>query len=281
MIIVKTVKDMQNRADDWRKEGKTIAFVPTMGFLHEGHVSLMREGRSRCDVLVTSIFVNPTQFAPNEDLDKYPRDFEGDEIKCRSAGCDAIYYPSADEMYPDGYQTYITVEKVSEGLCGKSRPAHFRGVATVCSKLFNAVKPHAAIFGRKDFQQLQVIRRMVKDLDMDIEIVGIPTVREDDGLAMSSRNKYLKPDERKRATALFGSLIAAKKDVEYGERDPKRIADVVRIKLTDADPCEVDYIEVRDAETLAEIEKINKHIVVAIAVKIGATRLIDNIVIEV
>jgi len=199
VIVVKSIGEMRKRADDWRGRGKTIAFVPTMGFLHEGHLSLMREGRSRCDVLVTSIFVNPTQFGPNEDLDKYPRDFEGDEAKCRTEGVDAIYYPSVDEMYPEGYQTYVTVERISLGLCGGDRPVHFRGVATVCTKLFNAVKPHVTVFGQKDYQQWQLIRRMAADMDMGIEVVGMPTVRESDGLAMSSRNKYLSPDERKRA----------------------------------------------------------------------------------
>ena len=280
MIIVKSIDDMQRRADDWRADGKTIALVPTMGFLHEGHLSLMREGRSRGDVLVTSIFVNPTQFGPNEDLDKYPRDFEGDEAKCRTVGVDAIYYPSAEEMYPEGYQTYVQVEEVSKGLCGKDRPTHFRGVATVCAKLFNAVKPHMAVFGQKDYQQWQLIRRMVEDLDMDIDIVGMPTVREGDGLAMSSRNKYLSQEERARAKTLFASLIAAKKLLEYGERDPRRVEDVVKQKLEDAQPCKVDYVEVRNAETLATIDKIEKPVVLAIAVKIGKTRLIDNMVLK-
>ena len=278
MIVVKSIGEMRKRADDWRGRGKTIAFVPTMGFLHEGHLSLMREGRSRCDVLVTSIFVNPTQFGPNEDLDKYPRDFEGDEAKCRTEGVDAIYYPSVDEMYPEGYQTYVTVERISLGLCGGDRPVHFRGVATVCTKLFNAVKPHVTVFGQKDYQQWQLIRRMAADMDMGIEVVGMPTVRESDGLAMSSRNKYLSPDERKRAASIFASLVAAKKDVEYGERDPRRIEAVVRAKLADAEPCEIDYVEMRDADTLAEIDKIERPAVMAVAVKIGTTRLIDNMV---
>ncbi len=280
MIIVKSVSDMQKRAEDWRKEGKTVALVPTMGFLHEGHLSLMREGRSRADILVTSIFVNPTQFGPNEDLDQYPRDFEGDEAKCRTEGVDAIYYPPIEEMYPEGYQTYVIVEEVSQGLCGAGRPVHFRGVATVCAKLFNAVRPHMAIFGEKDYQQLLVVRRMVADLDMDIEILGMPTVREDDGLAMSSRNKYLSAEERSRAKVLYASLIAARKALEYGERDPRRVEAVVTEKLKDAEPCEVEYAEVRDAETLAKIDKIERPAVVAIAVKFGQTRLIDNITLK-
>jgi len=280
MIIVKTVAEMQHRADDWRKSGKTIAFVPTMGYLHEGHLSLMREGRSRCDIVVTSIFVNPTQFGPNEDLDKYPRDFEGDEAKCRSVGVDAIYYPSAKEMYPEGYQTFVTVEDVGKGLCGTSRPTHFRGVATVCTKLFNAVKPHVAIFGQKDYQQYQLIRRMVKDLDLDIEIVGMPTFRETDGLAMSSRNKYLSAEERKRAPTLYRSLKAALSAYNAGEKDPRKLEKLVRKELKAAEPCEIDYVEARDAETVGPISKIERPAVIAIAVKIGTTRLIDNIALK-
>jgi len=183
-------------------------------------------------------------------------------------------------MYPEGYQTYVTVEEVSQGLCGADRPVHFRGVATVCAKLFNAVKPHTAIFGDKDYQQLLVIKRMVADLDMNLDIVGIPIFREENGLAMSSRNKYLTDEERSRAKTLFASLIAAKKSVEYGERDPRRIEDVAREKLKDADPCEVDYVEVRDAETLVEIDNLERPAVLAIAVKIGKARLIDNMVLK-
>jgi pantoate--beta-alanine ligase len=281
VIIVRKVKEMQRRASDWRKAGKTISFVPTMGFLHEGHISLMRGGRERADVLVVSIFVNPTQFAPNEDLDRYPCDFEGDEKKCRTNGVDAIYYPPVEEMYPIGYQTYVNVKEVSQGLCGASRPTHFQGVATVCLKLFNAVKPHYAIFGQKDYQQLQVIRRMVKDLDMDMEIIGMPTVREPDGLAMSSRNKYLSREERERAIALSASLRTAKNTFKKGERDPDEIAGIVKKALKKAEPCEIDYVEVRDAEDLTPVKRIGKGpVVVALAVKIGATRLIDNMVLR-
>lgn len=278
MIIIRTVKDMQRRANDWRNEGKTIAFVPTMGYLHEGHLSLMREGREKADVVVVSIFVNPTQFGPNEDLDRYPRDFEGDEKKCREVGADAIYYPSVEEMYPRGYQTYVNVTELSKGLCGAVRPGHFQGVATVCTKLFNAVKPHFAIFGEKDYQQLQVIRRMVKDLDMDLEIIGMPTVREPDGLAMSSRNKYLNKDERARAAYLFKSLSEARSAYEKGEREVAKLVEIVKEGLKRANPCEIDYIEIRDANDLTPIEKVNQPAVIAIAVKIGSTRLIDNIV---
>ena len=280
MIVVRTVRDMQRRADDWRKSGKTIGLVPTMGFLHDGHIALMREARDKADVVVASIFVNPTQFGPGEDLAKYPRDFEGDEAKCRTVGVDAIYYPSAEEMYPEGYQTYINVKELSQWLCGAARPTHFQGVATVCAKLFNAVKPHVAVFGMKDYQQLQVIRRMVKDLDMDMKIVGMPTVREPDGLAMSSRNKYLTNDERKRATALYKSLKAVSASHSKGENDPEKLIGIVKEGLKEAEPCEIDYIELRDAETLKPAQKITDNpAVMALAVKLGAARLIDNIVI--
>jgi len=278
VIIVKTIKDMQRRADDWRGEGKTIGLVPTMGYLHEGHLSLIREARSDCDVVVVSIFVNPTQFGPNEDLDSYPRDFEGDEAKCRAEGADAVFYPPVEEMYPEGYGTYVNVEGLGEILCGASRPTHFRGVATVCAKLFNCAKPHRAYFGEKDYQQLMVIKKMAADLNLDLEIIGLPTVRESDGLAMSSRNKYLTPEERRRAVALFSSLVTAKKSLEYGETDPRKIEKIVREKLKDAEPCEVDYVEVRDARTLADIDRIDGPVVVATAVKIGSARLIDNMV---
>ncbi len=280
MIIVRTIADMQRRSDDWRASGKTIGLAPTMGYLHEGHLSLMREARSDCDVVVVSNFVNPAQFGPGEDLDTYPRDFEGDEAKCRTEGVDAVFYPPAEEMYPEGYSTYVEVGGLSEILCGVSRPDHFRGVATICAKLFNCAKPHRAYFGEKDYQQLVIIKKMVADLNMDLEVVGLPTVRESDGLAMSSRNEYLSPEERKRAVALFGSLVAAKKSIEQGERDPRRIEEIVREKLKDAEPCEVDYVEIRDADTLGGIGSIDRPAVVAMAVKIGAARLIDNMVLS-
>ena len=198
MIVIEKAKEMQRFADAQRQKGSRIAFVPTMGFLHRGHLRLMEEGKKHGDCLVTSIYVNPTQFGPKEDLAKYPRDFDMDYKLCQGVGVDVIYFPSNEEMYPRHYKTYVDLEGVTQNLCGLSRPGHFRGVATVCAKLFNLVKPHAAVFGKKDFQQLVVIKRMVEDLNMDLEIVGLDTVRESDGLAMSSRNTYLKPEEREK-----------------------------------------------------------------------------------
>jgi len=219
MEIIKTVRDMQDFSESLRLRGKRIAFVPTMGYLHDGHLGLMKEGKKRADCLVTSIYVNPAQFGPDEDLDKYPRDFERDEALSKDVGVDVIFYPPNSQMYPENYQTYVNVENVTNNLCGLTRPVHFRGVATVCAKLFNIVKPHVTIFGRKDFQQLVVIKRMVADLNMDIEVVGMPTVREPDGLAMSSRNAYLKEGERISALSLSRSLKRARSLYGQGQRN--------------------------------------------------------------
>src|ERR1700757_2917096 len=212
--IIRTPAEMRVRASALRAQGKKIAFVPTMGYLHAGHVSLMEAARSAGDVAVLSIFVNPTQFGPKEDLSRYPRDLEGDLAKAECAGVDVAYVPDAAAMYPDGYQTFVEVEELQKGLCGASRPGHFRGVATVVLKLFHAVQPHVALFGRKDYQQLQVLTRMAHDLDLGVEVVGMPIVREPDGLAMSSRNAYLSPDERLRALALSRALLAARETFE-------------------------------------------------------------------
>jgi pantoate--beta-alanine ligase len=272
--ILRTPQEMQRRADAERAAGRRIAFVPTMGYLHRGHVSLLEEGRRRGDLLVLSIFVNPTQFGPQEDLDRYPRDLDGDLAKAAAAGTDVVYLPTAAAMYPAGYQTYVEVGAVSEGLCGERRPGHFRGVATVVTKLFNAVKPHVALFGEKDYQQLQVVRRMVRDLDLDVEVVGLPTVREADGLAMSSRNAYLGPDERARATCLHHARAA----VVGGERDAAALVTRAAAVIAAGHPTRVDYVEVRDAETLAPITRLEAPAVMALAVFFGATRLIDNVV---
>src|SRR3954468_23647728 len=210
---------MRARSESWRAAGKRIAFVPTMGYLHAGHVSLLDEGRRRGDRLVLSIFVNPTQFGPSEDLARYPRDLPGDLAKAAGAGTDVAYVPEARDVYPPGYQTYVEVRELEKGLCGDLRPGHFVGVATVVCKLFNVVRPHVALFGEKDYQQLAVIRRMARDLDMGVEVAGLPIVREPDGLAMSSRNAYLSPEERQRALALSRGLFAARARVEAGERD--------------------------------------------------------------
>jgi pantoate--beta-alanine ligase len=278
--IIRTPHEMRARADAWRGAGKRIAFVPTMGYLHRGHVKLLEEGRTRGDVLVLSIFVNPTQFGPKEDLARYPRDFESDLAKAVGAGTDAVYFPEAKEMYPPGYQTYVDVNELSQGLCGDRRPGHFRGVATVVAKLFTAVKPHVAIFGEKDYQQLQVIRRMTLDLDLGVEIVGIPTVREADGLAMSSRNSYLSPDERARATCLHRALDATRAAVRGGERDVATLCAAATAIIDAGGPNRIDYVEIRDASSLEPRARVAGPAVMALAVFFGATRLIDNVVID-
>jgi pantoate--beta-alanine ligase len=275
--LAKTPAEMRARSDAWRAAGKRIAFVPTMGYLHAGHVSLLEEARRRGDVLVLSIFVNPTQFGPKEDLSRYPRDLEGDLAKARAAGVDVAYVPDASAMYPSGYQTYVEVEGLQQGLDGASRPGHFRGVATVVLKLFAAVQPHVALFGRKDYQQLRVLTQMTRDLDLGVEIVGMPIVREPDGLAMSSRNAYLSPDERLRALSLSRALVSARGAFEGGERDAARLVDCARTTLHMTPNVRLDYLEVRDAETLQPIDgRITRPIVMAVAAFVGTTRLIDN-----
>jgi len=277
MEVIKSPSEMQQRASAWRREGKVIAFVPTMGYFHEGHLSLMREGRKRGDVLVVSIFVNPTQFGPGEDFDRYPRDMERDLRMAEEVGVDVIFAPTVEEMYPEGYQTYVEVEKVTQHLCGLSRPGHFRGVTTVVTKLFNIVKPHVALFGQKDYQQLITIERMVKDLNMDVEIVGMPTVREEDGLAASSRNVYLSPEERKAALSLYRSLRRAEELFSEGVRESQRILEEVKGVLEAEPLVKIDYVHVCDPETLEDIEgPIGERALVAVAAKVGTTRLIDN-----
>ena len=260
-----------------RARGRTIALVPTMGFLHEGHYRLLELGRKKADVLVMSIFVNPTQFGPKEDYTRYPRDMKRDLGYARRAGVDVVFTPSAEEMYPDGYQSYITVEDVTRTLCGPFRPGHFRGVATVVAKLFNLVRPHVALFGQKDFQQLVVIRRMVKDLNMGIEIVGVHTVREPDGLAMSSRKTYLSGEEREAALCLYVSMLRGKDLVRSGERDAKTILREVRHVIESEPLARIEYVEIVDRETLRDVKRIGTKALLAMAVRIGKTRLIDNI----
>ncbi len=278
MKIIKTVREMQGYSDLLRREEKVIAFVPTMGYLHEGHLDLMREGKKRGDCLVISIYVNPTQFAPGEDLEKYPRDFEYDERCARDVGVDVIFYPSDREIYPDGFQTYVTVEKVSNNLCGLSRPIFFRGVATICTKLFNIVNPHVTVFGKKDFQQLTVIKRMVGDLNMDIEVVGMPTTREPDGLAMSSRNAYLKDVERESALSLSRSLKLAQGLYEEGERRASVIIETVREYIGSHPSAKIDYVKICDTGTMEDVETLEEESVLALAVWVGFPRLIDNYV---
>ncbi|OIP28915.1 MAG: pantoate--beta-alanine ligase [Deltaproteobacteria bacterium CG12_big_fil_rev_8_21_14_0_65_43_10] len=280
MKTLSSVKEMQEFAEDSRLSGKTIALVPTMGFLHQGHLELMEEGKKRADILIISIFVNPTQFGVGEDLEKYPRDMERDKKLAEGVGVDIIFAPSASEMYPKGYQTYVNVKDVTRNLCGISRPTHFRGVTTVVAKLFNIVKPHIAIFGEKDFQQLVTIRQMVKDLNFDIEIVGIPTVREKDGLAMSSRNTYLTPEERKAALSLNQAISIARDIFRSGERRSESILREVKKRIESEDLTDIDYVKMCDSQTLEDIEEIDRGAVLAIAVKVGRTRLIDNCTFE-
>lgn len=256
--------------------GKTIVFVPTMGFLHEGHLTLLREGKSLGDDLVLSIFVNPTQFGPSEDFEAYPRNPERDLALADQAGVNAVFTPDRSVLYGKAYQTYVQLEQLPHYLCGNSRPAHFRGVATVVSKLFNIVKPHIAIFGQKDYQQLAIIRQMTRDLNFDIDIKGIPTVREADGLAMSSRNAYLSSDQRAKAVCLFHALIKAAGMVKNGEKSAAAITNTVRRLILSQTETSIDYVSICDPDTLEEIENIDKPVLLALAVFLGKTRLIDN-----
>jgi pantoate--beta-alanine ligase len=278
--IINGVAEMQALARETRRQGKRIALVPTMGFLHQGHLSLMREGRRRGDLLVVSIFVNPTQFGAGEDYESYPRDMQGDQDLARQAGVDIIFAPTAREMYPAHYQTYVSVEEVTRHLCGASRPTHFRGVTTVVCKLFTIVKPHTAIFGEKDFQQLVVIKRMVTDLNLDVEIVGMPTYREADGLAMSSRNSYLTPPERTAALCISRALKEAAARFRQGERRAAAIVQAARDSIAAEPLAGIDYITLCDTEELKDMEQIDREAVLAVAVKIGRARLIDNVVLK-
>jgi len=281
MKIITTVREMQAEAEKLRQGGKIIGFVPTMGYLHEGHLSLIRIARKKADVVVTSIFVNPTQFGPNEDLDKYPRDIKRDEKLASETGVDIIFYPSNEEMYPERYLTYVTVEKITETLCGASRPGHFRGVTTICTKLFNIVKPHFAVFGEKDYQQAVVIKQMVRDLNLDMEIITGPIIRESDGLAMSSRNAYLSPEERQDALILNRSLKFAEEMVRKGEKRTEVIRKTVREMIEEKKSTRVDYVSVVDPDTLAPLKEIRNRALIAVAVFVGDTRLIDNRIVKI
>jgi len=277
MEIISDITGMQNRCLATRASGQTIAFVPTMGFLHDGHLSLLREGRKRGDLLVLSIFVNPTQFGQGEDLDHYPRDFERDESLARAAGVDLIFYPNAEAIYPAGYATYVTVEgPLTTTLEGACRPTHFRGVTTVVTKLFNVVQPHVALFGRKDHQQLAVIRRMAADLNLPVEIVGMPIVREADGLAMSSRNVYLSPAERQQALVLSQALARGRQLVADGVREAAAVLAALHAMIDAQQDARIDYLLICHQATLREQERIDANSVLLLAVSIGKTRLIDN-----
>lgn len=271
---------MQAFANSVRAEGKTIAFVPTMGFLHQGHASLLELGRKKADVLVLSIFVNPSQFGANEDLDAYPRNLEGDLAIAEKAGVDAVFTPRPADIYPGGYQTYINLEELPGHLCGLSRPGHFRGVATVVAKLFNMVKPNFAFFGQKDFQQLAVIKRMAADLNFDVEIIGAPIIREQDGLAMSSRNSYLSSDQRRAALCLHRAMLRAEEMVARGVKDASEIIEEAG-KIIKAQPeSDIDYLAVVDPDTFEDEKIINRPCLFALAVRMGSTRLIDNTVLS-
>ncbi len=276
MEIIRTVREMQTWADEARAEGKSIGFVPTMGYLHEGHMSLVRRARGEADLVVVSVFVNPAQFGPGEDLTAYPRDFDSDRFLLEKEKVDVIFYPEVGEMYPEPSLTHVYVHRLTGHLCGKTRPGHFDGVSLVVAKLFNIVKPHAAYFGQKDWQQLAVIGRMVRDLDFDIRIVACHIVREADGLAMSSRNTYLTPDERKRALVLNRALAEADKMVTDGQRDASVILKRMFDMIAAANPDRIDYVAAVDPETLEEVKKIKGTVLFALAVKFGRARLIDN-----
>jgi pantoate--beta-alanine ligase len=276
MEVITTVRGMKAYIKAIKQRGETICLVPTMGFLHKGHLDLMREGKTLADHLVISIFVNPTQFGPSEDLDKYPRDFERDSRLSEDVGVECIFFPDVHEMYPKGYATYVNVEGITEMLCGASRPTHFRGVTTVVAKLFNIIEPDVSVFGEKDFQQLTVIKRMVDDLNMNVKVIAHPTVREDDGLAMSSRNKYLSMEQRTSARVLNKALNKARELVIHGERDTAKIRQTTVAMIESTPEAAIDYVEIVDPDTLECIEKIDTKAVMALAVKIGNTRLIDN-----
>lgn len=280
MEVIRTTADMQARALKARRAGKRIGFVPTMGYLHEGHLSLVRLARPRCDLLVVSIFVNPTQFGPEEDYERYPRDFQRDEALCRTNAVDVVFYPPVEQMYAPDASVYVDEEKLSKVLCGASRPGHFRGVLTVVAKLFNIVQPDLAVFGQKDAQQLRLIQQMVRDLNFPVEIVAGPIIREPDGLAMSSRNTYLSPEERRQALCLKRALDRAQELFRGGERDVSRLRSQMVACIEQSPLARIDYVEVVDWETLQPIETVERKSLAALAVWIGRTRLIDNVILD-
>lgn len=280
MRIVEKIADLKTIIKAQKREEKTIGFVPTMGYLHDGHLSLVETSLRHNDFTVISIFVNPTQFGPNEDFDRYPRDMEGDLKKAESAGVDVVFIPAKEEIYPDGYMTYVDVEKMTDTLCGESRPGHFRGVTTIVNKLFNIVEPDRAYFGQKDAQQALVIKKMVQDLNLNIEIVTCPIVREEDGLAMSSRNAYLSAEERKSATILYKSLLEAKEMIEKGERNTEKIVGYIKNQIESKTNAKIDYVKAVKADTLEDINILEGEILIALAAKFGQTRLIDNIILS-
>ena len=279
MQIAYTVKEVREQVKAWRKEGLSVGLVPTMGYLHEGHASLIKKAVEDNDRVVTSIFVNPTQFAPTEDLEAYPRDMQKDSKLCETMGVDLIFHPEPEEMYAPDFCTWVDMDVLSKTLCGKSRPIHFRGVCTVVSKLFHIVTPDRAYFGQKDAQQLAIIRRMVRDLNMDIEIVGCPIVREEDGLAKSSRNTYLNEEERKAALILSQSIFLGQKMVQEGETDTAKIKAAMVEKIQSEPLARIDYVEIVDGLSMQPVDTVQSPTLAAIAVYIGKTRLIDNFIV--
>ena len=276
MVLVKNISEIKDLVSEWKKEGKTIGLVPTMGYLHEGHESLIKKARKENDKVIVSVFVNPTQFGPNEDLESYPRNIEKDRELCESCGVDVVFNPEPFEMYKKNASTYINVQGLTEGLCGASRPIHFRGVCTVVSKLFNITMADKAYFGEKDAQQLAVVKKMVEDLNFNIDVVGCPIIREKDGLAKSSRNTYLSKEERVAALILNKSLNLALKKLKNGEASGENVINVIKGVIKEEPLAKIDYVEVVDSKTLKPVKKIENSILVAIAVYIGKTRLIDN-----
>lgn len=280
MLIEETIQGVRNQVRAWRKEGLSVGLVPTMGYLHEGHASLIRAAREGNDRVVVSVFVNPMQFGPGEDLESYPRDLDKDSALCESLGVDLIFHPQPEEMYHEGFSTYVDMSVLTEELCGLSRPVHFRGVCTVVSKLFHIVTPDRAYFGQKDAQQLAIIRHMVDDLNMDLEIVGCPIIREEDGLAKSSRNTYLSPEERQAALVLSRSIFLGQKLVREGETDAGKLLEAMRELIAQESLARIDYVKAVDGRTMQPVESVQKPMLVAIAVYIGTTRLIDNFIWE-
>lgn len=280
MEIVNTIQEVRTQVKEWKKEGLSVGLVPTMGYLHEGHQSLIQRAVEKCDRVVVSIFVNPMQFGPTEDLESYPRDLDADAALCEKTGANLIFHPEVEEMYENGFCSFVDMNGLTGELCGKTRPVHFRGVCTVVSKLFNIVTPDQAFFGQKDAQQLAVIKRMVKDLNMDIQIVGCPIIREADGLAKSSRNTYLSVEERKAALILSKTIFMGKELVENGTRDASALIKVMKQSIDTEPLAKIDYVEVVSMDTIEKTDHIYGNVLIAMAVYIGKTRLIDNFIIE-
>jgi pantoate--beta-alanine ligase len=279
--VVRSPKKMQRICEDLRRQEKTIGLVPTMGYLHQGHLSLVRIAKKRSDALVVSVFVNPTQFGPEEDFGSYPRDFRKDRLLLDEEGCDFVFAPGMKKMYPEGYLTYVSVEEIAGRLEGRSRPTHFRGVTTIVTKLFNIVRPDVAVFGQKDAQQAVVLKKMAEDLDFGIKMIIAPTVREKDGLALSSRNKYLSKDERRQATVLYRSLREAEKSIKEGERSTGRIVSRMKGLIGEQPSADLDYIAVTDTRSLEPLNKLKGEVLISLAVRLGKARLIDNIKVKV